>query len=265
MSSFLFAEILALLLVCGLGYYMILEVDLALWWQEQLDSFLDFCYKQLPSRQQLIYLVGIGTPAIVVGLIDAALDHQFIHFCLSVALLLVGLRLSACMRYQPAIIKAVYANDHKLATNLANEWEGRKDGLEDGRERFVSRMLSLCATRVHQDLIAVLTWFVVLGPAGVALVTANQAFFRQQWAPQVGYNPVTWLGEMTAKLLFAICGSMAHGLQSLNSKVAYAALMAGQINPDKIDLELVGGFGKLLMRVIFAGVIITVLLLLSLA
>lgn len=255
-------ETIALLLVFAIGYYMLLADDPAQWWREKLRDWIVFCRKRGVGDQNVLWLLVAGVPAVAVGLLDVVVNSASFHFFLAGLFLLLGMKVTSYMRYQAAIIKAVYANDAALAMRLANQWEDRDDGLEDSRDRFVPRMLELCAVRMSEDILASLVWFVLLGPAGVVLFTASHVLFGMPWAKPVKFNPLEWVAQVCSNSLFAVSGNMVRAVQALSARSAKAALEAGNINPEQIDLELVPGYGKMLIRSMFIGIGLAALVLL---
>ena len=255
-----FYEILALAVVFAIGYHMILENELAIWWQEQIRNWFTYIRKYLPQDNNLVIFLGcVGIPAVVVGLltylIQLLFDNSVVYFVICVLVLIVSLRIHSFMYYQPAVVEAVYTNDADLALRLASEWEGYDDSVEESKERFASRMLSTCATRLHEDVIAVMLWFVLLGPAGAVMATAHNIFYKEKDLNLPRFNIIDLVGETVTKVIFSLCGNMSSGMQAMHKPVVVSALAAGDINPDKIDLELVRPYGRMLKRALFCGIL----------
>ena len=258
--------LIAFLVAFVIGYFVLLDEDPHRWWIKQMQNWYNWVSQHTGFGALATWGMTIGVPAAIVAGLDALLSNLYLDFFLSLAVLLLCTGMTSFMRSYPKIIKAVYSNNSSQAAEIANQWNLRSQQIEDSPDHFVPRLLALCASRLHEDVLAVLLWFVLLGPAGAVLATANFVYAHSNPEAPLAFNPIEKVAAVVSIVIFGISGNMGPALASLSGlRPDSVALAAGNINPQRISLEEVPKFGKLLHRAFVVGSVGTVAALLVIA
>ena len=248
-------DILALLSVAALGYFIILDFEPNDWFKDMINKWFRMVHVGGLSNRIAAWGACVAFPAVVVGSLSVVLSNELINFIFDAVVLLLTTAVGSFMRYHRSLLRAVYANDAKLAAQVANTWERRESSVEDAKERFVQRMLGLCALRLHQDVLAVFFWYMLLGPAGAVLIAAHNAFSRDETYWSESFRLLNYVADGMTITLFGVVGNMRPALERLQRfDVVGAALgSAGFIDGD-YDIESVPRFGNNLMNTFFLGI-----------
>ena len=244
-------DTLALLAVAALGYFMILDFEPNHWFRNTVESWCDFARSAGVSNPILAWLVCVALPATVVGALAALLKEGILNFLVDAVVLGVTTAVGSFMRYHRSLLKAVYANDRKLASEYANRWGRREVEVVDGKDRFVPRMLGLCALRLHEDVLAIVLWFLVLGPGGAVLAAAHQVFVGKVAPGNRHMRFVNAVGERVSLVLFGVVGNMRPALVPAGTSFGDAVMETAGFGGKSVDIERVQGFGNNLMHAFF--------------
>ncbi len=257
------SSLLAFSIIFIVGYYVLLDEDPYSWWVTKLQDWVNWIGGHISFSALPAWCIAVGFPAVIALMLDILLHNLYLDFFLNLTVLFLCTGMTSFMRYHHQIINAVYANDSTQAAKIANQWNLRRQQVEDSPDHFVPRLLGLCALRLHEDVLAVLVWYALLGPAGAVLATANYVYAHSEPAEPLEFNLVDMVAAAVSIIVVSISGNMGPALGQLSGlRPDKAALAAGDIDPQRISLEDVPKFGKLLMRAFVIGSIGTAVLLL---
>lgn len=248
-------DTLALLAVAALGYFMILDFEPSLWFKDLLKRWFGAVHVGGITNKVTAWVACVGLPAVAAGIVGATLRVDLLNFLFDALVLLLTTAVGSFMRYHKSLLRAMYANDSKLASQIANDWEKSEVDLEDGKEVFAKRMLGLCALRLHRDVLSVLFWYMFFGPAGAVLIAAHNAFSRDERFWSEDFRLLNSVADAVTTILFGVVGNMRAALEALpRLDVAGAALGAAGLGDGDYDIEQVPQFGNLLLAAFFLGV-----------
>lgn len=246
-------DALALLAIAALGYFAILDNEPSEWTHERALAWLGFVRARGFASPMLAWPLAVAAPALLVALVGLV-RNDALNFVFDTLILLLTTAATTFITSHRQLVQAVYANDVERAATIANDWEQRGDEVVDSEDKFAVRMLELCATRLHHDVLAVVLWFLLLGPAGALLIFLHHRFMRQ-WDSQL--TPFRFINAISASatiLTFGVIGNMRPALSCLRRfDVARAALAAGGIDESKINIERVPDFGSFLLNSYLLG------------
>ena len=245
-------DILSLLVVAALGYFMILDFEPKHWFKESMNKFFGVVEVLGVANNLAAWVLCVGFPAILAGLIGVALTWELLNFIFDVVILLMTTAIGSFMRYHKSLLRAVYSNDVNLASKLANDWVRSEEEIVDSKDRFIQRMLKLSAVRLHIDVLSVFFWYMLLGPAGAVLIAAHQAFeeYGVHWEPK--FSQLNSISDSVSVFLFGTVGNMRPALETMGRlDVGVAALAASGFSGESYDIEKVPNFGNSLMITFF--------------
>ena len=246
-------DALALIGVAALGYFVILDNEPSDWTDERAVAWLKLLRSMGFSNPMLAWPFAVGLPALLVALLTL-IRSDVLNFIIDAVVLLLTTATTTFILRHRQMVQAVYANDSERASKIANSWEKRDDDLVDSEDKFAVRMLELCATKLHTDALAVVLWFLLLGPAGAVLIFLHHRFARV-WDSQL--TPFRFIDAASAAgtiLIFGVIGNMRPVLGCLRRfDVPHAALAAAGINEQKINIEQVPDYGSFLLHSYLLG------------
>ena len=211
------------------------------------------------------WLLAVPLPALLAGLVDLTIDQFFPQMVLSFLVFFCLLPLSEFYMRGKEVTDAVYCNERERSLAAVTAWMPSEIAIEDSDKRINTRLLGLCALRLHHDLIAVLFWHALLGAAGAVLYFASRSFAAGSAKQQD--SSLNVIVELPAACVFAgfccLAGNFAPAANWLfNGNVQKAALAASDLDGKAIVLERVPVYWSMLLRVLYcalAGSIIFIL------
>ena len=254
-----------LALVCGalmvwVGEWPALKLRLG------LNNWACWLLNRIEAESSVAMWLGYaGWPALAIGLggylIAAAGWFPLLLF--DFAVLAGCLALPGHLSHSRRLLDAIYDNDRATAEAIISAWPAPEAAVaEDGNPRFADRLLSHCALKLHQDVLAVLFWYAILGPGGAVLyvgTTLMQSKSRPRFKPAylLLELPVAWFSI----IIFALSGHFSPAISELQSgRPARAALKAGELAGEHLNIEAVPQFSNMLARSVFIGLALSILI-----
>jgi membrane protein required for beta-lactamase induction len=186
------------------------------WMQSRLGN-------RLPSLALL--LVTLAIPVAIVALLQAWATHWLAYFALSLGILLYSFGPRDTHR---AIRQFVDAKDRQDETTAHEAIAGLvmpED--EDNASTSLRCLVEEIFIQTHERLLAIIFWFIILGPMGALLYQLNAEWVRQSQREenpelrqtlQLLHTILSWIPVRLAALSYAIVGSFVHALQAWNER-----------------------------------------------
>ena len=214
-----------------------------------------------------VWPVAILLPAAAAGLIDLAVDHFLPQAVLSFLVFFCLLPLNDFYKRGKEVTDAVYCNEREQALAAVAAWMPSEVAVEDSEKRLSNRLLGLCALRLHQDLVALLFWYALLGAGGAVLYFAGRNFSGLAQRQYRDSLLVAFLEFPPACLFAGLCclaGNFAPAAGWLfKVDVQKAALVAGDLDGETIVLERVPVYWQMLQRVLYCALAAAAIFLLA--
>ncbi len=200
------------------------------------------------------WVVAVLVPALALGLLEWAIYHPLAQLVLTFAVLFCLLPLREFGDRSDELAKAIYANDRTRALQAAAAWMPETAAVEDGESRMLRRLLGLCAVRLHRDLLAVLFWHALFGAGGAVMYFASRSFTADGRQLGMLKSVIEFPPAFASIMLFGLVGNFVPAAREVfGGDVERAALAAGDLDGDAIELERVPPFRRLLQRVLWLG------------
>ena len=214
------------------------------------------------------WLVTVLPPAAAAGLADLAVDHFLPQAALSFLVLFCLLPLVEFYARGKEVTDAVYCNEREQALAAVAAWVPSPTTIEDSEKRITSRLLGLCALRLHHDLVALLFWYALLGAAGAVLYATARSCLASSDPQPHRDSFLSAIVELPPAAFFAglccLAGNFAPASGWLfNADVQKAALAAGDLDGDTVVLERVPVYWQMLLRVLYCALAAVALFLLA--
>ncbi|MBF2734799.1 MAG: hypothetical protein ISN26_01715 [Betaproteobacteria bacterium AqS2] len=262
-------DAIVILAVAALGFYGLIDAGPRDWWADALGRWHAYV-RGWQAALPVAWIAAVALPAAAALAIDLLLRyeaHLAFEGLYGFAVLLAASALGSFSSRHRELLKHLYANDADRVAQAADSWDNEAGGVVDGEGSMVPRMLGLCASKLHEDVLLPVLAYAVLGPFGAMLAFGHQQFAAGASAEhKAALRPLLAWTAAPSILIFAVCGNMVPALATLAGlDVRRAALAATDSGGATVDIEKVPDFGRFIVRSLAFGVGGTVLALLLLA
>jgi AmpE protein len=193
------------------------------WFQGYRRWLYDRLGSRLPSMAVLLLTLFI--PVIPIAILQAMAEHWLAYFLLSLVVLMYCFGPLDIHRAIHHFVEAKERNDEEAAHQAITALVMPED--EDNATSSLRCLVEEIFIQTHERLLAIMFWFIVLGPMGALLYQLNAEWVRHSQREenpelhqtlQLLHTILSWIPVRLAALSYAIVGSFVHALQAWNER-----------------------------------------------